>query len=97
MITIEQFYEYITEQQNETFKKHPELSMSKGAAIDGMLERAKREGAREAIEKIEEMLSDVNDFATDNLDLEPNERYGAEVLCVELGMKLAELKKKYEV
>lgn len=52
MLTYEHFYEYITKEQNETFKKHPELSMSKGAAIDGLLEKAKREGAREILKEI---------------------------------------------
>ena len=52
MITYGHFCEYITKEQNKTFKKHPELSMSKGAAIDGLLEKAKREGAREVIQEI---------------------------------------------
>ena len=66
------------------------------AVIEAPTVNIKAEVAREIFEEIEEILSNVNDFAADSLELEPEERYGAEVACVDLGMKFAELKKKYE-
>ena len=57
--------------------------------------RKASEVAREIFEEIDEILSNINDFEADSLELEPEERYGAEVACVDLGMKFAELKKKY--
>lgn len=52
MLTYEHFCEYMAMTQDKTLKKHPELAMSQRAAIDGMLEKAKRDGAREVLEEI---------------------------------------------
>lgn len=51
-MTTEQIYERATKRLNEDIYKLSVLSMSEGAAIDGMLEQAKREGAIEAIEEL---------------------------------------------
>lgn len=40
---------------NEHIKKHPEFSTNKYAAVDGMIEKAKREVAREIFEEIEKL------------------------------------------
>ena len=56
MLTYEHFIEYITKEQNETHKKHPELAMSKIATFDRLIEQAKREGAREFLNYIRNNL-----------------------------------------
>ena len=102
MLTYEHFVECLTEKQNEAFKKHPELSMSKGAAIDGMLEQAKREGAREVLEEIENSLDQTIQFynmiTINTFDaIEQAKARASKEALQAICNYLAELKKKYEV
>ncbi len=56
MLTYEHFCEYMAMKQDKALKKNPELAMSQGAAVDVMLEQAKRNARIEAITAYKEAL-----------------------------------------
>lgn len=100
MLTYEHFCEYMATKQDEVLKTRPELAMSQGAAIDVMVEKAKREGAMEAIAEIKKMLEECygrNKITLHNDHLMIIIKHSARHTICELLRDIDELEKKYEV
>lgn len=99
----EQIYEHIVEKLDKMVDKHPDLAMNKQAIIDGMLKQAKREGAMEVIEVIEEYLlnqcNEANNYDRGMKIKGSRERFyeGAYFYLKSAVQVVAALKKKYEV
>ena len=59
MLTYEHFCEYMSTKHDEVLKTHPELAMSQGAAIDVMVEKAKRNATIKTINEFAERACDA--------------------------------------